>query len=161
MRWRSSSNIKNVMIVWGPIRIQLGMKPLYSPRGPSDLKVFKKQSKAFLYTRSWCATPETEKNHTPMYYFYFSSYESISSVVVFFFRCLVMYWMYISFSWQPYFQRNSRNVLTMLNRCMNPTPPTEVLIFLWSKGHPWIIYSIHMLFKRCIRIQLCLFHKIF
>lgn len=43
------SNIKKVIIVCGPILIQLGINPLYSPNGPSERKVLKKQSKADLY----------------------------------------------------------------------------------------------------------------
>jgi hypothetical protein len=47
--FRSCSNTKKVTIVWGPILIQFGINPLYSPSGPSARIVLLKQSKADLY----------------------------------------------------------------------------------------------------------------
>ena len=42
---RSCSNTKKVTMVWGPIRIQFEMNPLYRPKGPSVRTVLTRQSK--------------------------------------------------------------------------------------------------------------------
>ena len=46
--FRSCSKIKKVTIVCGPILIQFGKNPLYTPKGPSAFIVLKKQSNADL-----------------------------------------------------------------------------------------------------------------